>query len=91
MESSHDFNRELLLELRQFRGEVHSLGLKVIELKTQFSSFLNVVKEVGEVKKKIQEMEVEQAIHRTKMAAIGAVSGFVSSLAIALIVNLIKK
>lgn len=60
--------------------ELHGLRESFVRLETRFENFLEVREEVDTLKKKIQEMEVEQAVQKTKLWFIGAAAGVVMSL-----------
>lgn len=84
MNLSPDFERKLL-------EEIHALRLSFAKLETRFDNFLEVREEVDALKKKIQELEVSQAVSTSKLATIGAIAGIAISVLTNLFFRLIKE
>lgn len=80
MNISPDFETKLL-------NEIHQLRLSFTKLETRFDNFLEVRQDVDSLKKKIQEIEIHQAVQTSKLATIGAVAG----IAISILTNFIFK
>ncbi len=68
-------------------NELHGLRESLVRLETRFENFLEVREDVDDLKKKIQKIEVEQAIQKTKLWGIGAISGIIVSFVTNWIIN----
>lgn len=72
---AEDFQARLL-------SEIHGLRESLVRLETRFENFLEVRTDVDGLKKKIQEIEVEQAVQKTKLWGIGTAAGIIVSVVI---------
>jgi len=68
-------------------AEIHGMREDIVRLETRLEHLLEIRIEVSSLKKKIQEIEVEQAIQKTKLWGIGTAAGVIVSV----VVNWIMK